>query len=400
VNGDGFADLLLRQDVFLGRSRIDEDDGRTLPLIPEDDAACVPTPKDRYPPSEILRCANMGQIVAIGDVDADGYDDIVSYVDHDCVLFFRGSSQPPSPWKATKRICLESLGRTPEIVRFGDVNGDGLADVGLSVGDGLGVFLSAPDGIPTRPSVVLPKAEAWASGGDFDGDGYDDAAALQSDGRILFFRGSPAGLSRDPASQTPSTDWQPVTDWTTPQIRLGDLDGDGLADLVGVRMDNARPVLWMISGVAAFTQPKRGASRAWPWWDKNELNFRWDLFAGVGRSSDGVVMVVDRGMMAGEVNAAPFKRGMGFVLPTPPARFEDEVSTGRVPKAVGDVNGDGLEDMFAIMTEDMDGSQDGQLFLGDASGISTRKGSYVWPYEGRARDGLTVSFLPLYKARR
>ncbi len=398
VNGDGLADLVFHQDVFLGRSHIEENDGRTVPLLPNAATPCNSAPVNPTNPMDRVRCANVGQLVPIGDVDADGFDDLLAPAEPHCVFFFRGASQISSPWRAAGRVCRASAGVENEIVRFGDINGDGFADVGLSVGNGLGVYLSGPNGIATSPSTVLQRSRAWASGGDFDGDGYDDAASLLDDGRLVFYRGGPGGFSMTPASQVPGAYPFGQNDnprGIDPQLRVADLDADGLADIVGIRpgaTSMAQPEFFFVPGATAFEVPALRAIAVWPFQGWATPQFAWDVFVAPGRSKDSVVFVADRGMLGGEVNPVPFKVAAGFVMPARLMRLDDPGAEGRSPFAVGDVNGDGFEDMFAIMSEDMDGSRNGELYLGNLEGISTADGRYTWPYEYSSSTGNTVAF--------
>jgi hypothetical protein len=277
--------------------------------------------------------------------------------------------------------------------------------VGLSFDAGLAVYLSGPSGLGTLPTVVLPKAETWAAGGDLDGDGYDDAAALLADGRLLLYRGGAAGFRATPTTQLADVYVRRADDpyGVNPQVRMADLDGDGLADIVGVRpraTGSARPEFFMIPGAVALERPAVVTVKTWPFEPWATPQFTWDAFAGLGSSASAMLLVADRGMLAGEVNSVSFDLRTGFTMPRRPVRLDDAGTQSREPVAVGDVNGDGLEDMFAVSSEDMDGAKRGELFLGTAKGISTSVGRYSWPYEYSAAEGNAVTFDHLYSIPR
>jgi hypothetical protein len=203
----------------------------------------------------------LGASVALGDVDADGYSDVLV-----------GSSTPesgfpplagrvevyyggPAGLAATPGLVLTS--RTPSVsfgevvCALGDVTGDGICDLGVgSPRDGAGrVDLYA--GTRGRSQSNIPWAKwlgaqdgarfgmALAGGGDVDGDGFGDFAigepwwdlseAAPDVGRVHLVHGA-APLPED------------VPGWTSPwgntAGRLGeaiaplaDLSGDGFADI-------------------------------------------------------------------------------------------------------------------------------------------------------------------------
>lgn len=108
------------------------------------------------------------------------------------------------------------------LVTVGDVNGDGYDDiVTANWSDALetssvGVFLGSPTGPGLAPDATVPFREYPLVVGDFDGDGYDDILAGDQ-----VYEGSAAGPSAQPIAR-------PVLPY---EAVAGDFDADGDDDL-------------------------------------------------------------------------------------------------------------------------------------------------------------------------
>lgn len=122
----------------------------------------------------------------------------------------------------------------------GDVDGDGAIDLLVGaptlsgIGGGAAFVIRDLRGVWTFDRLDLPDARSFgisvAGVGDVDGDGYADVAVMDGDdARVAVFRGGPAGVERTPAwVLTP-----PIAGITNARVfRGGDLDGDRRDDLV------------------------------------------------------------------------------------------------------------------------------------------------------------------------
>ncbi len=137
---------------------------------------------------------------------------------------------PPADWSFEPNVVGERLGGW--VTGAGDVNGDGYDDILVSAPESSGswvregkvyLFLGSPSGpgaIPDRTwtgSEPYAALAAYAAAGDLDGDGFDEV--LLSDGRL--YRGSAGG----PVSA-------PVPTAIRGRLVAGDINADGYGDLV------------------------------------------------------------------------------------------------------------------------------------------------------------------------
>ncbi len=215
-------------------------------------------------------------VAPAGDVDGDGFGDVIAgatredglFVNEGGAYLFLGSAQGSSPTHAW----LYRPGQVGAAAGFavasaGDVNGDGFADVLVSVHQWdtpsdvnvgkVAVFHGGPGGLPLVPtyelSSPLPADEqrfgvALAPAGDVNGDGFADVlvGANFADGQFtqrgaaFVFHGGPAGLGPTPART-----------WFGPMAQnsgfgrylssAGDVNGDAFADVLVGAADAATP---------------------------------------------------------------------------------------------------------------------------------------------------------------
>ncbi|MET9393443.1 FG-GAP and VCBS repeat-containing protein [Streptomyces sp. NPDC006624] len=205
------------------------------------------------------------QHLAAGDLDGDGTDDLVvtgseaaTYEDGSFV--YLGSATGLTP-----QTFLRSGGW--EVTAVGDLDGDGYDDVvtaayggdGRSLGGSVSAWPGSADGVRTHPRTTIDQDTAGVPGADeegdwfgndlsiadIDGDGYGDLAVgtlhetvgtAKIAGSVTVLRGSAAGLTGTGArSFTQNTAGVPGTaesaDRFGASVRLSDLTGDGKADL-------------------------------------------------------------------------------------------------------------------------------------------------------------------------
>lgn len=269
----------------------------------------------------------------------------------------------------------------------GDFNGDGFQDLAVAAvrtlaqgafEHGIFVFAGGPDGLDRDRVTLLSGLHAGAlAAGDLDKDGHDElavgdgGATAERDGP---FRGSVTVLSggRDGLSLTGSTRLQQVVprwsglveeDFGT-HLAIGDLTGDGYADLVvngsrrGASESDWHGMLTFFPGSATGPDTRR-VSKIEGQLDTAgdpipvdtmvlsdlDRDGRADLVLGLPRSGGGRVIYL-RGAATGLAWAG--RRVIDQDTPGVPGRPDPDATGGHFGEALatGDVTGDGIPDLL------------------------------------------------------
>jgi hypothetical protein len=198
--------------------------------------------------------AGLGFTVAMaGDVDNDGYADVI-VADRDEAMVHHGSASGLVP-TATWRAPMTPLGPTTgwcqgEAATAGDVDNDGFDDVvvgspAASGGGSIAVYHGSSGGLSSVATTVIGSVQsvAWfgcsvATADDADGDGFDDVivgATLYDNGEVneggaFIYPGGSSGVGSTPAWVV---DGGQESAWLGHSVRCaGDVNGDSRSEMI------------------------------------------------------------------------------------------------------------------------------------------------------------------------
>jgi hypothetical protein len=176
VNGDGYSDVIVAAPYYDARKT---DAGRALVYLGSPSGLAT-TPA--WTAEGNQNGERFGDSVAsAGDVNGDGYSDVLvgaplhdnALKDQGRVLLYLGSASglaTSSAWTADGETASELYGLVA--ASAGDVDADGYSDV--IVGKKGDVYLGSPSGLASSPAWTAAVAGTVATAGDVDGDGYAD----------------------------------------------------------------------------------------------------------------------------------------------------------------------------------------------------------------------------------
>jgi len=190
-----------------------------------------------------------GSSVAIGDVDGDGYADLVVAASGEAIgstkhagsvtVAFGGKNGLSGKAIAFHAPKPSAEGRFGDELTLGDFNHDGRQDIAVADGPKVDLVYGARDlSAATTPEIgsVSPPGSAAGvenvSSGDVNGDGYADLVTTASEddpadeGTLGVLGGSEKGVRSSPLGKTvglPFASYDPV---------VGDINGDGKDDVV------------------------------------------------------------------------------------------------------------------------------------------------------------------------
>ncbi|MCL7457927.1 VCBS repeat-containing protein [Micromonospora echinofusca] len=295
---------------------------------------------------------------------------------------------------ATKaRTLLNEAARTHAIAGGSatDVNGDGrddivaftqnaLADVYVSTSTGAGFA-----GTSVKWNDFFSIGGETASTGDVDGDGRDDV--------VTFAHGNTGDVYVALSNGTSFGGGQKWHDWFAPGAEIGavgDVNGDGRADIVAFTHNAAGDVYVALSTGASF------AGTAVKWHEYFAIAGEYPALGDVnGDGRDDIITFTQGPHTASDVIVA-LSTGTGF---GPPQKWHDLFAVGAELPRVGDVDGDGRDD---IVTFTCDANAD--VYAATSTGTSFAGTTVKWhdffclggefPYladvDGDGRDDIVV----------
>ena len=358
--------------------------------------------------------ANFGRSVATaGDVDGDGYSDILvgapgfdgAFSNEGRVYLYRGTGDGLTANSVASRRSNQAgaeLGYS--VASAGDVNGDGFSDVivgapffdnGSSDEGRAFVFHGSASGLSTVANWTAEsnQTSAWfgwsvASAGDVNGDGYADVIVgaplydngQSNEGRAYVYHGSASGLSATAAWIAESNH---SNAWFGDHVAsAGDVNGDGYSDvLVGApvlsngQLNEGRAYLYLGSATGLST------SAAWTAESNNVEAYFGNSLASAGDvNGDGYSDVIVgapyfSGGQTYEGKVYLYRGGPDGLEASPWWTWESNQANANAGFAVasaGDFNGDGLGDfVFSAPGYDGDLVDEGYVYVFRGNAAST-----------------------------
>ena len=333
-------------------------------------------------------------VAGAGDVNGDGYDDVVLGASGynsstGRVLVYHGSSSGISTTASTTldgSAASELFGRG--LAGAGDVNGDGYDDVivgadGYSSSTGRAyIYPGSSSGISTTALTTLTGASSSYyfgysvdAAGDVNNDGYDDVIVgaygySSSTGQVYIYHGSSSGPST--SATTTITGGGTFYSFGASVSRAGDVNNDGYDDVIvgafnySASTGRAYVYLGGFSGVVNFasTTLTGEASTDYFGYSVNEAG-------DVNR--DGYDDVIVGAYGNGSYGRAYVYHGAGSgVSSSATARLNgSSFNFAKVVTGAGDVTGDGYDDVIVGCDGASTSTGAAYLYAGSGSGTST-----------------------------
>ncbi len=361
VNGDGSDDLIIGADHYFGNK------------IGEAKIYFGGAPHDFTADVVLSRGAGFGWAVAgAGDVNGDGYDDVLVSENSVVYLYFGGAPMDTTPDAVIPPVPSTTFFGL-EVAGAGDVNNDGYDDYIITSVAEEGIFVYFGSPVPgTTPDLALRGASRASSAGDINKDGYDDIITgfpippPDQSYAYLYFGGAPMDTIPDLILGTGLGDL-----FGSSVAGGGDLNGDGWPDLIICAAGDAtgganagRAYVYFggatLDTIPDFTYAGSGTN--------NLLGYKEAGFLG-DINSDGY----DDFFVSSDVETNPFYGKMGKVH-----IFRGGPDIANDTTLVGEDNRGNFG--WSVASMDFDGNDDLEVFIGASYAPYAQKSGKVYLY--------------------
>ncbi|SFM90929.1 Por secretion system C-terminal sorting domain-containing protein [Chitinophaga sp. YR627] len=249
VTGDAFDDIIIGS----GSASHGQANEGTITIIPGSDWGVSFTPWIVIEGNQAgLRLGS--RIVAAGDINNDGYNDIAVTATHQVLTFMGGPDGMATTPTNTLNINL-SVEDALAIAGGGDINGDGYTDIILGIpyysndqsGEGATyIYHGGSTGIGATPATILEGNQEGAGygfdiefAGDINNDGYADIivgspnqenGSQEREGMAFVYYGRATGINPVPASTIQSNQSGAILGYSVSSA--GDVNNDGNSDVL------------------------------------------------------------------------------------------------------------------------------------------------------------------------
>jgi hypothetical protein len=239
LNGDGKSDILWRND-----------NGTISEWLATHNGGFASS-AGALPPSDWT-------VAGTGDFNGDGREDVLWRDSHGTIYEWLGQSG--GGWVDNSATFKSTVDTSWHIVGIADFNGDGKSDILWRNDNGtVSEWLATQNGGLTPGFGGVPPSDWTVAGtGDFNGDGRDDVLWRDSHGTIYEWLGQPDGSWVDNSATFKST-----VDASWHIVGIGDMNGDGLSDILWRNDDNTISE-WLATQNGALT-PGAGAPTPSDW---------------------------------------------------------------------------------------------------------------------------------------
>ena len=359
LNGDGKPDLAIANS-----------DSNTVSVLLNTTAPGATTPT--YGTKTDFATGLSPSSVALGDLNGDGQLDLaITNANSNTVSVLLNTTAPGATTPTYSTTTDFATGLSPSSIAIGDLNGDGQLDLAITNANSNTVSVLLNTTAPGATTPTYSTTTDFATGlspssiaiGDLNGDGKADlVVANQNSNTVSVFRNTTA-TGDTTATFAARTDF--ATGVGPVSVAVGNLNGDGKPDLAIVNFSSSTVSVLLNTTVTGATTIAYTTSSDFTTGTQPSSVVIGDM-NGDGKPD---LAVADKGINSASVilnTTAP-----GATTPTYATRADFAIGTSPQSVAIGDLNGDGKPDLAVANL----GSNSVSVLLNKLAVIGTNQGT-------------------------